>query len=64
MRPKRSRRPVGELRLLSERAVGPEYPAAIISILTQYYATLQRNVLHTAVTRGKRPEEGDRNRRP
>jgi exodeoxyribonuclease V alpha subunit len=31
-----------------------EYPAVIIPVLTQHYATLQRNLLYTGVTRGKR----------
>ena len=33
---------------------GSEYPAVIIPILTQHYAMLQRNLLYTGVTRGKR----------
>jgi exodeoxyribonuclease V alpha subunit len=33
---------------------GSEYPAVVIPILTQHYAMLQRNLLYTAVTRGKR----------
>jgi UvrD-like helicase C-terminal domain len=47
-------RPVGEPRPLSEKAVGSEYPAVIIPVLTQHYAMLQRNLLYTGVTRGKR----------
>src|SRR5271155_665981 len=31
-----------------------EYPAVIIPVLTQHYAMLQRNLLYTGVTRGKR----------
>jgi exodeoxyribonuclease V alpha subunit len=33
---------------------GSEYPAVIIPVLTQHYAMLQRNLLYTGVTRGKR----------
>jgi exodeoxyribonuclease V alpha subunit len=33
---------------------GSEYPAVIIPLLTQHYAMLQRNLLYTGVTRGKR----------
>jgi exodeoxyribonuclease V alpha subunit len=32
----------------------PEYPAALISVMTQHYAMLQRNLLYTGVTHGKR----------
>lgn len=35
------------------KSQGSEYPAVIIPILTQHYALLQRNLLYTAVTRGK-----------
>ena len=31
-----------------------EYPAIIIPVMTQHYPTLQRNLLYTGVTRGKR----------
>jgi exodeoxyribonuclease V alpha subunit len=31
-----------------------EYPAVIIPILTQHYAMLQRSLLYTGVTRGKK----------
>jgi exodeoxyribonuclease V alpha subunit len=31
-----------------------EYPAVIIPIMTQHYAMLQRNLLYTGLTRGKR----------
>ena len=31
-----------------------ECPAVVIPILTQHYAMLQRNLLYTGVTRGKR----------
>jgi exodeoxyribonuclease V alpha subunit len=33
---------------------GSEYPAVIIPILTQHFVMLSRNLLYTAVTRGKR----------
>ena len=36
------------------KSQGSEYPAVIISVLTQHYAMLQRNLLYTGVTRGKR----------
>jgi exodeoxyribonuclease V alpha subunit len=35
------------------KSQGSEYPAVVIPILTQHYAMLQRNLLYTAVTRGK-----------
>jgi exodeoxyribonuclease V alpha subunit len=33
---------------------GSEYPAVVIPLLTQHYAMLQRNLIYTGVTRGKR----------
>src|SRR6478672_3661907 len=33
---------------------GSEYPAVIIPVLTQHYSMLQRNLLYTGVTRGKK----------
>jgi UvrD-like helicase C-terminal domain len=33
---------------------GSEYPAVVIPLATQHYPMLQRNLLYTAVTRGKR----------
>jgi exodeoxyribonuclease V alpha subunit len=36
------------------KSQGSEYPAVIIPTLTQHYAMLQRNLLYTGVTRGKR----------
>lgn len=36
------------------KAQGSEYPAVIIPILTQHYILLQRNLIYTAVTRGKK----------
>jgi exodeoxyribonuclease V alpha subunit len=49
------------------KSQGSEYPAVVIPLTTQHYPMLQRNLLYTPVTRGKRlvvilPEEsyGDR----
>ena len=36
------------------KSQGSEYPAVVIPILTQHYVLLQRNLLYTGVTRGKR----------
>ncbi len=36
------------------KSQGSEYPAVVIPILTQHYAMLQRNLLYTGVTRGKK----------
>jgi exodeoxyribonuclease V alpha subunit len=36
------------------KSQGSEYPAVVIPVLTQHYAMLQRNLLYTGVTRGKR----------
>ncbi|WP_416193520.1 ATP-dependent RecD-like DNA helicase [Nitrobacter sp. TKz-YC01] len=36
------------------KAQGSEYPAVVIPIMTQHYAMLQRNLLYTGVTRGKK----------
>jgi exodeoxyribonuclease V alpha subunit len=33
---------------------GSEYPAVVIPVMMQHYAMLQRNLLCTGVTRGKR----------
>jgi len=35
------------------KSQGSEYPAVIIPIMTQHFALLQRNLLYTAITRGK-----------
>ena len=35
------------------KAQGSEYPAVVIPVTTQHYPMLQRNLLYTAVTRGK-----------
>jgi exodeoxyribonuclease V alpha subunit len=36
------------------KSQGGEFPAVILCLLTQYFPLLQRNLLYTAVTRGKR----------
>ncbi|HSK10852.1 MAG TPA: ATP-dependent RecD-like DNA helicase [Vicinamibacterales bacterium] len=36
------------------KAQGSEYPAVVIPVSTQHYTMLQRNLLYTAVTRGRR----------
>ena len=36
------------------KSQGSEYLAVVIPVLTQHYAMLQRNLLYTGVTRGKR----------
>ncbi len=36
------------------KSQGSEYPAVVIPVLTQHYTMLQRNLLYTAVTRGKK----------
>jgi exodeoxyribonuclease V alpha subunit len=36
------------------KSQGSEYPAVIIPILTQHYVLLQRNLIYTAVTRGRK----------
>ena len=36
------------------KSQGSEYPAIAIPVLTQHYVMLQRNLLYTGVTRGKR----------
>jgi exodeoxyribonuclease V alpha subunit len=38
----------------SHKSQGSEYPAVVIPVLTQHYGMLQRNLLYTGVTRGKR----------
>jgi exodeoxyribonuclease V alpha subunit len=48
---------------------GSEHPAVVIPLTTQHYPMLQRNLIYTRVTRGKRPRgahwprEGAGNRR-
>ena len=36
------------------KSQGSEYPAVVIPLMTQHYVMLQRNLLYTGVTRGKR----------
>ena len=36
------------------KSQGSEYPCVIIPILTQHYVMLQRNLIYTAITRGRR----------
>jgi exodeoxyribonuclease V alpha subunit len=36
------------------KSQGSEYPAVILPLHTQHFVMLQRNLLYTAVTRGKR----------
>jgi exodeoxyribonuclease V alpha subunit len=36
------------------KSQGSEYPAVVIPLHTQHYVMLQRNLLYTALTRGKR----------
>lgn len=36
------------------KSQGNEYPAVVLPLLTQHYLLLQRNLLYTAITRGKR----------
>ncbi|NLJ49200.1 MAG: ATP-dependent RecD-like DNA helicase [Candidatus Atribacteria bacterium] len=36
------------------KSQGSEYPAIVIPLLTQHYMMLQRNLLYTAITRGKK----------
>jgi exodeoxyribonuclease V alpha subunit len=36
------------------KSQGSEYPAVIVIVHTQHYVMLQRNLLYTALTRGKK----------
>jgi len=36
------------------KAQGSEYPAVVIPVMTQHYVLLQRNLIYTAITRGKK----------
>jgi ATP-dependent exoDNAse (exonuclease V) alpha subunit len=36
------------------KSQGSEYPAVVIPILTQHYVLLQRNLIYTAITRGRK----------
>jgi exodeoxyribonuclease V alpha subunit len=35
------------------KSQGSEYPAVVIPVVSQHYILLQRNLIYTAVTRGK-----------
>ncbi|MCP3976384.1 MAG: ATP-binding domain-containing protein, partial [bacterium] len=35
------------------KSQGSEYPAVVVSVSTQHYVMLQRNLLYTAITRAK-----------
>jgi exodeoxyribonuclease V alpha subunit len=36
------------------KSQGSEFPAVVIPLATQHYMLLQRNLIHTGITRGKR----------
>jgi exodeoxyribonuclease V alpha subunit len=36
------------------KSQGSKYPAVVIPVMTQHYAMLQRNLLYTGLTRGKK----------
>ena len=36
------------------KSQGAEYPAVVIPVHTQHYVMLQRNLLYTAITRGRK----------
>ena len=36
------------------KSQGSEYPAVVIPVMTQHYMLLQRNLLYTGITRGKK----------
>ena len=36
------------------KSQGAEYPAVVIPVHTQHYTMLQRNLLYTAITRGRK----------
>jgi exodeoxyribonuclease V alpha subunit len=36
------------------KAQGSEYPAVVIPVTTQHFPMLQRNLIYTGITRGKR----------
>ena len=54
LRLRRTRHPVPAYATTIHKSQGSEYPAVVIPPLTQHYAMLQRNLLYTGVTRGKR----------
>ena len=42
------------IRQIVHKSQGSEYPAVVIPVTTHHYPMLQRNLVYTAVTRGKR----------
>jgi exodeoxyribonuclease V alpha subunit len=38
----------------STKSQGSEFPAVVIPLATQHYMLLQRNLIYTGITRGKR----------
>jgi hypothetical protein len=46
------------------KSQGSEYPAVIIPVTTQHYPMLQRNLLYTGVSRGKKLVVSSARRRP
>jgi exodeoxyribonuclease V alpha subunit len=42
------------MRRRSTKSQGSEYPAGVIPLTTRHYPMLQRNLVYTGVTRGKR----------
>lgn len=36
------------------KSQGSEYPCVVVPLLTQHYVMLQRNLIYTAITRGKK----------
>ena len=52
--PMRARRADAGLRDNDHKSQGSEYPAVVIPVVTQHYTMLQRNLLYTGLTRGRR----------
>ena len=40
--------------MTTHKSQGSEFPAVVIPVYTQHYVMLQRNLLYTAITRGKK----------
>ena len=40
--------------MTAHRSQGSEFPAVVVPLLTQHYPMLQRNLLYTAITRGRK----------
>jgi exodeoxyribonuclease V alpha subunit len=51
---RRSGRHVASRSTSVHKSQGSEFPAVVISVHTQHYMMLQRNLLYTGITRGKR----------